>query len=248
MMPFLHGVARAVAETFDLPEPVLEVGSYQVAGQEAIADLRPLFRGKRYLGVDVRLGPGVDCVADVEALPYPDGSVGTVLALSTFEHVPRFWRGFEEVERVLRPDGVLLVACPFYFHIHNYPGDYWRFTPHALDLLLQNYPSRILGWHGPRKKPINVWAVAFREDRPRVTAQEFERYRRLLRHYARQPLSWKRALRYRVGQWFFGRRPFAPFLEAQHWQTECRTLETEAAVGKRRRRRNRRRAGLPPKG
>jgi ubiquinone/menaquinone biosynthesis C-methylase UbiE len=56
----------------------------------------------------MRPGPGVDLVADVEALPQADGSVGTVLALSTFEHVPHFWRGMAEVQRVLRPDGALL--------------------------------------------------------------------------------------------------------------------------------------------
>src|SRR5439155_8484425 len=97
MNHFLHGVARAVAETFDLPGPILEIGSYQVAGQEEIIDLRTLFAGKPYLGVDVRPGPGVDQVADVEALPQADASVGTVIALSTFEHVPHFWRGFDEV-------------------------------------------------------------------------------------------------------------------------------------------------------
>src|SRR5215472_17239718 len=111
MNRFLNGVARAVAETFDLPGPILEVGSYQVPGQEEIANLRGLFPGKPYLGVDVRQGPGVDQVADVEALPHASGSVGTVIAMNTFEHVPRFWRGFEEIHRVLRPDGALFVAC-----------------------------------------------------------------------------------------------------------------------------------------
>ena len=58
-------------------------------------------RGPRRLAradADFRPGPGVDCVADVENLPQPDASVGTVIALSTFEHVRRFWLGFREVE------------------------------------------------------------------------------------------------------------------------------------------------------
>src|SRR6516164_1957313 len=144
---FLHGVARALAETFVLPGPILEVGSYQVPGQEEIADLRGLFPGKAYTGVDVRPGPGVDYVANVEDLPHADRSVGTVIAMNTFEHVPHFWRGFAEVRRVLRSDGAFLVCCPFYFHIHNHPSDYWRFTPSAFDLLLEDYPQRIIGWH-----------------------------------------------------------------------------------------------------
>jgi len=44
-----------------------------------------------------------------------------------------------EIHRVLRPDGVLLVSCPFYFHIHSYPSDYWRFTPEGIRLLLEGF-------------------------------------------------------------------------------------------------------------
>src|SRR6516225_3813820 len=149
MNQFLHGVARAIAETFDLPGPILEIGSQQVTGQEEIANLRPFFPNKPYLGVDIATGPGVDFVADVEALPQADASVGTVIAMNTLEHVPRFWRAFDEIYRVLRPDGALLLSCPFYFHIHSYPSDYWRFSPQALTILLRRYPSKILGWHGP---------------------------------------------------------------------------------------------------
>jgi SAM-dependent methyltransferase len=222
MNRFLNGVARAIAETFDLPEPILEVGSYQVPGQEEIADLRALFPNKQYLGVDVQPGPGVDWVADAEALPQADGSVGTVIAMNTLEHVPRFWRAFEEAYRVLRPDGALLVSCPFSFHIHDFPSDYWRFTPEALAFLLEKFPTKILGWHGPARRPASVWALAFREARPEITDAEFERYRQLLRRYARQPLSWGRQVRYRLGRWLCGRRPFAPFLEQERWETVCR--------------------------
>jgi SAM-dependent methyltransferase len=165
MIPLLSGVAQAVTSTFDLPGPVLEVGSYQVEGQEHIAELRRMFAGKPFVGLDMRPGRRVDVAGDVERLPVADASVGTVVAMSTFEHVPRFWRGFDEIRRVLRADGALLVSSPFYFHIHHHPNDYWRFTPQALDLMLERYPQRILGWHGARNRPENVWAVAWREGR-----------------------------------------------------------------------------------
>ncbi len=233
MNHFLHGVARAVAETFDLPEPILEIGSYQVPGQEAIADLRGLFADKEYVGVDVRSGPGVDSVADVQSLPYEDCSVGTVIAMNTFEHVPRFWRGFHEIYRVLRPHGALLVSCPFYFHLHHHPADYWRFTPDALNLLLEDYPSRIVGWHGPAKRPANVWGVAFREEHPPVTPEEFDCYQARLKQYAHQPRRWPRALRYRLGRYLFGRGPFAAYLEQDRWETECRTFVCQEGLVRR---------------
>jgi SAM-dependent methyltransferase len=216
MNRFLNGVARALTETFDLPDPILEIGSFQVPGQEELADLRDLFSGKSYTGLDVRPGLGVDLVADAQQLPHGDGSVGTVIAMNTLEHVPRFWRALDEVRRVLRPDGALLLSCPFYFHIHSFPSDYWRFTPESLELLLEDYPSKVIGWHGPARRPSNVWALAFREEHPPITREQFEDYRERLRRYAR--------LRYRLGRWLCGRRPFAPYLDQERWETECRTL------------------------
>jgi len=221
MNRFLHGLARAVAGAFDLLAPVLEIGSYQVEGQEHIADLRSLFPGKEYIGTDFRAGPGVDRVENVESMSLPDASVGTVLALSTFEHVSHFWRGFAEVKRVLRPDGALLVCCPFYFHIHSYPSDYWRFTPMALELLLEDYPSKIIGWHGPRTRPANVWALAFREKRAPISKAEYERYSQLMDVHAKEPLSWKRRLKYQIGRLLCGRRPFAPYLDRERWESKC---------------------------
>ncbi len=150
MNRFLHGVARAVAETFDLPGPILEIGSYQVAGQEAIADLRSLFPGKDYLGVDMRPGPGVDLVADVEELPHADGSVGTVIAMSTFEHVPRFWRGFDEVHRVLRPDGALAGRLPVLLPHPQLPQRLLALHAGGAGSAAGGLPAASsLGWHGP---------------------------------------------------------------------------------------------------
>jgi SAM-dependent methyltransferase len=234
MNHFLHGVARATSEAFDLPGPILEIGSYQVAGQEGIADLRQLFPDKPYLGVDVRPGPGVDCTADVEALPQADASVGTVIAMNTFEHVRRFWRGFEEIERVLCADGVLLVSCPFYFPVHNHPSDYWRFSPAALELLLADYPTTIMGWHGPPCRPLHVWAVAFREAQRAISAAQMNHYKTLVARYAREPLNWVKWSRFLLGSFLFGRGPFSPYLDQHRWEIVCRTQAPKARLRARR--------------
>ena len=212
MNPVLRRVAQAITQAFDLSGPVLEIGSFQVPGQEEQIDLRSLFPGRDYRGVDIRPGPGVDLVADVEDLPLPDASVGTVIAMNTFEHVRRFWRGFEEIRRVLRPDGALLVSCPFNVMIHNHPSDYWRFTPEALGVLLEEYPQRVVGWHGPDERPENVWSLAFREEHPPITPAQFARYQALLPKPGDWPLRPQRRWRYRLFDWLDGRRWHAPLL------------------------------------
>ena len=222
MNKFLRGMTRAVVESFHLPEPILEIGSLQVEGASDDINIRTLFPGKDYTGVDFRAGPGVDCVASVEDLPQKSRSVGTVLALSTFEHVQRFWKGFEEVERVLRPDGVFVVASPFYFHLHGYPSDYWRFTPEAFDFMLKPYPRRLLGWHGPDRRMANVWCVAFGPEARMPDEASIETYRQKMNLYAKEPLPWHRKLRYEAGRLLCGRRPFAPHLDREKWDMEMR--------------------------
>jgi SAM-dependent methyltransferase len=219
MDPFEAGMARATFETFPCPEPILEVGSYQVDGQEQVANLRRFLPGRCFVGTDLRHGPGVDAVANVESLPYRNHSFGTVIALNLFEHVPRFWLGFQEAQRVLRTDGLLIISCPFYFRIHSFPSDYWRFTPEAFRLMLEKMPSKIIGYHGPTKRPLNVWAVAAAPDYPVITEEQHVKFRERIRLYARQPLSWDKRVRYRMGQLICGRRPFSIFFEAENFDT-----------------------------
>ena len=223
---FLRGMMQAVAESFTLPEPILEIGSYQVEGQADILDLRSMFPGKDYVGTDFRAGPGVDLVADVEKLSLPDASVGTVIALSTFEHVEQFWLGFKEVERVLRPDGVFVVASPFYFHVHAYPNDYWRFTPEALKSLLRGYPTKIVGSHGPDRRMANVWSIAFKDRAAQPTNPQLEAYKVNMAKYAREPLPWARRLKYQLGRVLCGRRPFAVYLDRERWSIEVERTVT----------------------
>jgi SAM-dependent methyltransferase len=222
MNGFVRGVARSMIESFELPEPIVEIGSFQIPGQEELINLRSLLPNRNYTGVDFRPGPGVDVVASVENLPFADGSVGTVLAFSVFEHVKHFWKGFDEVFRILRPDGVLLVCTPFYFHVHDYPSDYWRFTPEAIDSLLERYPTRVLGWHGPNRRPLNVWAAAFSERARTPTKERIAAYEQRLAKYGKEPVGWGRHLRFRLGRILCGRRPFATHLDREKWSTEVR--------------------------
>lgn len=220
MNDFMAGVARAAAESFDFPEPILEVGSYQVAGQEQIAELRGLFPHKQYIGIDMRAGPGVDSVENAERLPRSSRSIGSVIALNVFEHVERFWRAFDEIQRVLRHDGLFFFSCPFHLHIHAYPNDYWRFTPEAFRLLIDQLPTKIIGSHGPAKRPLNVWAIAAGPEFPPITERQHELFRRKIREYARQPLGWSKRIRYGIGRVICGRGPFAQYFDAERFDSE----------------------------
>jgi cephalosporin hydroxylase len=147
------------ARVVDPPAPVLEIGSLQTAGQEGYADLRPAFAGKAYIGCDLVAGPGVDRVADAEALGVADASIGTVVMADSLEHVADTRRALSEVYRVLAPDGVCLIAAPFIFPIHHQP-DYVRFTPEGMATLLAAFPATRVFACGDAQWPHTVYAIA----------------------------------------------------------------------------------------
>ena len=135
---------RAVAEIIEIPEPIVEIGSFQVAGLIYSVDLRPFFLGKHYIGCDAREGPGVDRIEDVHRLSFADACVGTVLMLETLEHIENPLLAMAEIFRVLNPGGLVVISSAMDYPVHERPADYWRFTPQGFELLLRAFwPRRI---------------------------------------------------------------------------------------------------------
>jgi len=115
---------------------VLEVGSRDINGS-----VRPLFHGvRRYTGVDLIDGPGVDRVLDAHRLEeaFPDNRFDVVISTEMLEHDPQFWQSVQQMGRVLRPAGFLvLTARGNGFWVHDYPHDYWRFLPDSFRQLFE---------------------------------------------------------------------------------------------------------------
>ncbi len=95
-------------------------------GCAAGAEVQPLLsRGFRIVGVDyseemVRLAhqqfgalEGVNfCRADAESLPFASASFDHVVCLGVFEYLSTYDRCLQEIKRVLRPGGVVILSVP----------------------------------------------------------------------------------------------------------------------------------------
>lgn len=134
MIPEVYEWVRQVAVQQQAECPVLEIGSYNVNGS-----CRDLFFGK-YVGLDMREGPGVDVIADIVTDGWyragPD-RFKTVICTETLEHVTDPWKATERMFDALEPDGLLIVSIPFLWNFHDYPSDYWRITPPGMELVLE---------------------------------------------------------------------------------------------------------------
>lgn len=140
----LRAVIEIVVGTLNLKGRVLEIGSRQEKNQHHMANLRPLFKGSEYLGVDMRKGPGVDKVVNGNKLPFADETFDVVICLETLEHADKPWEVANEIQRVLKRSGTTLVSSQQNFPIHLHPLDYFRYTPYGIAVLFEKLKQKLV--------------------------------------------------------------------------------------------------------
>lgn len=163
------------AQTLPISEPIYEFGSFQVLGQEDLADLRRFFPGKKYVGADMREGPGVDIILNLHHIDLPSDSIGTVLLMDTLEHVEFPRKAIKEVHRILKPHGIFIMSSVMKFPIHDYPHDYWRFTPEAFKSLIKPFSSSFVDFIGESAFPHTVVGIGFKGSISENAIKEFRR-------------------------------------------------------------------------
>ena len=89
--------------------------------------------------------PHLDYELDLnEPLPFECKSFDTILLTDVLEHVPEPRRVLEEIARLLRNGGKLLLGVPFLYWLHETPHDYYRYTSFALRRLCEQSDMSVL--------------------------------------------------------------------------------------------------------
>ena len=126
-----------------LPEmKVLEVGSLDVNG--IITDLFP---AGTFTGVDMREGSNVDVVMNGHDLvsKFGEEAFDVVACFDTLEHDDKFWLTVEQMRKVLKKGGWMLIGvpgrnCP----AHDHPSDYWRFMFGAFNVFFEGFSDVVV--------------------------------------------------------------------------------------------------------
>lgn len=168
MTPRMFDLVKALASQDGSRGPVLEIGSLVESEQDHL-DLRQLFPGQRYVGLDVVDGPGVDArgsLLDAAGLVQiaVDLKPRFILCLYVLEHV---WRIREAVDALAQAwtnnpvESWLVVAThqnqPYHGHLPLY-DDFWRLTARGLRCLMDDVkiPGGIVFVHQSSTNPEDV--------------------------------------------------------------------------------------------
>ena len=54
------------------------------------------------------------------------------------EHVKRPWLASKNITKTIKRNGLLFLTVPWAWEYHGFPGDYWRMSPEALDILFED--------------------------------------------------------------------------------------------------------------
>lgn len=95
--------------------------------------------GARVVNLDIGPFTHVDVVAVGERLPVQDASLDGVITQGVLEHVPDLRSTLAEIDRVLRPGGLVYHEAPFIQGYHASPNDFRRFTAVGMRELAPGY-------------------------------------------------------------------------------------------------------------
>jgi ubiquinone/menaquinone biosynthesis C-methylase UbiE len=126
---------------------------------------RNLFSHCQYKAHDFGQEPGtigvyttLDYESDIVDIPVPDGSFDAILCTEVLEHVPEPIRAVNEMGRIIRPGGKLILTAPlasllhqepFHFYSGYSPHWYRKFLPEAGFVVSAIEPNQgFFSWYG----------------------------------------------------------------------------------------------------
>lgn len=87
-----------------------------------------LFNFDEYIKMDIIEGKGVDIIGSADSIPFGNESFDSAVSTQVFEHLEFPEKAAQEIYRILKKRGYVLITVPQWNELHEEPHDYWRFT------------------------------------------------------------------------------------------------------------------------
>ncbi len=100
------------------------------------------------INLDIINYKNVHIIADINNLPFKDGSVDAIITIAVLEHVNDINHTVEEIYRVLKSGGKVYNLIPFMQPFHASPHDYQRYTLNGIKNLHKKFAINEAGVAG----------------------------------------------------------------------------------------------------
>lgn len=137
ILNFYKCYKKYITQYYNLPKLGRRLKVLDVGGANVNGSYRDFFHPDyfEYRSLDLE-GENVDILlSDPYVFPIENAEYDIVISGQAFEHIPFFWKTFEEMTRVLDDAGLLILIAPSAGPIHKFPVDCYRFYPDAYKAL-----------------------------------------------------------------------------------------------------------------
>lgn len=98
----------------------------------------------KYHNLEISKAKNVDIVGSVYKLPIESNSYDLVTLFMVLEHLNEPIMALKDCFRVLKNGGYLVITTVQYWHTHNYPDDFYRYTKQGLEYLCKKAGLKIV--------------------------------------------------------------------------------------------------------
>ncbi|MHB0978197.1 MAG: class I SAM-dependent methyltransferase [Minisyncoccota bacterium] len=95
------------------------------------------FKSDEYIKMDPRHVSHADLVGSADNIPLEAESIDSVVCTQVFEHLENPQKSAEEIYRVLKKGGYVLLTVPQMNELHEEPYDFFRYTKFGLKLMFE---------------------------------------------------------------------------------------------------------------
>ena len=86
----------------------------------------------------------IDLFGTAYNIPVDDGYFDTALCTAVLEHLEEPSDAIKETHRVLKTGGYAIYTVPFFWHLHEEPRDFYRYTKYGLKYLFEKNGTCLL--------------------------------------------------------------------------------------------------------
>jgi len=138
---------------------ILEIGSGKRVNGKYIYSEKCFFqKSNKFITSDINQLYGHKIV-DITAINYKN-KYDLILCLNVLEHIFNVKKAIDNMYKLVKKGGLIVIYVPVFYPLHDEPNDYWRITINSFNKLLKKFKKVDIRHSGLKKYPFAYYIEA----------------------------------------------------------------------------------------